>query len=130
MAVHVVGLPNNSGPCNKAFFGFHIHEGSNCTGNETDPFANTGTHYNPVSCPHPYHSGDLPPLLSNDGEALSIFYVGSFLPDEVIGRTLVIHDMPDDFRTQPAGDSGSKIACGEITLPPSYRPMPYGRRFQ
>lgn len=116
VAAHVVGLPDKTGPCGKSFYGFHIHSGSSCTGNETDPFADTGEHYNPYNCPHPHHIGDLPPLLSNNGEALSIFYTDLFLPEEVIGHTLVVHDMPDDFRSQPSGNSGIKIACGEIVL--------------
>ena len=43
-----------------------------------------------------------------------MFYTNRFVPEEIIGHTVVIHDMADDFRTQPAGDSGSKIACAEI----------------
>ena len=38
----------------------------------------------------------------------------SFFPEDVIGKTVVIHDRPDDFHTQPSGASGEKIACGEI----------------
>ena len=37
-----------------------------------------------------------------------------FTVREIIGKTVVIHNMPDDFRSQPAGDSGMKIACGVI----------------
>ena len=40
-------------------------------------------------------------------------YVPLF-PEDVIGKTVVIHDRPDDFHTQPSGDSGEKIACGKI----------------
>lgn len=112
--VSVSGLPGSEGECRENFFGFHIHEGAACTGNEADPFADTGQHYNPGNCPHPAHAGDFPPLLGNDGYALSIFYTDRFFPEEIVGRTVVIHSMPDDFRTQPSGDSGEKIACGEI----------------
>ena len=56
----------------------------------------------------------MPPLFGNDGFAMMMFYTDRFYPETVIGRTVVIHDMPDDFKTQPAGDSGMKIACGEI----------------
>lgn len=113
-ALHVIGLPCKNGPCSKTFYGLHIHEGGKCTGNENDAFANAGSHYNPGGCTHPNHAGDLPLLLGNKGEALSIFYSDSFSPLEVVGRTVIIHDMPDDFKTQPSGDSGMKIACGEI----------------
>lgn len=115
LAVHVIGLPSGSSSCSKQFFGFHIHEGSQCSGDSEDPFSSTGAHYNPGNCQHPQHAGDLPPLLGNQGEALSIFYIDSFSPEQVIGHTLVIHEMTDDLHSQPAGNSGMKIACGEIT---------------
>ena len=51
----------------QSFHGFHIHEGSDCTGTETDPFANAGTHYSPTNQEHPSHAGDLPPLLLSNG---------------------------------------------------------------
>lgn len=110
----VAGLPFEEGKCAERIFGFHIHTGDTCTGNAEDPFADTGLHYNPDSCPHPEHAGDLPPLFGNNGYALTMFYTNRFVPEEIIGHTIVVHDMPDDFRSQPAGDSGSKIACGEI----------------
>ena len=63
---------------------------------------------------HPRHAGDLPPVLSNDGTAWMEIYTGRFYPMDVVGRTIVLHEMPDDFKTQLSGDSGMKIACGEI----------------
>ena len=107
-------LPTSgSGNCGRVF-GFHIHEGDSCTGNTEDRFADTGAHYDGRSRRHPHHSGDLPPLFGNDGHALSIVLTDRFCVNEVIGRTAVIHDSPDDFMTQPAGNAGSKIACGVI----------------
>jgi len=79
-----------------------------------DPFADAGLHFNPASREHPEHAGDLPPLLSDAGRAYLAFVTGRFVPKEVIGRTMIIHDMPDGFTGQPAGNAGSKIACGEI----------------
>ena len=77
-------------------------------------FPNTGNHYNPDNVPHPEHAGDLPPLLSNNGYAWMNFYTGRLNLNDIIGRSLVIHSMADDFRTQPSGNSGDKIACGVI----------------
>lgn len=108
------GLPYENGSCKSRIFGFHVHEGEKCLGDASDPFADAGLHYNPENCPHPMHAGDLPPLFGNHGYALQLVYTDRFMPEEIIGKTLIIHDMPDDFRTQPAGDSGWKIACGEI----------------
>lgn len=110
----VRGLPQGAEPCSSNVFGFHIHEGNSCTGNSEDPFANAGSHYNPNSCLHPAHAGDLPPLFGNHGFAFMAFVTDRFSVNEVIGRTVIIHSSPDDFTTQPSGNSGKKIACGQI----------------
>jgi len=54
------------------------------------------------------------PLFSNSGYAWSSFLTNRFTVDQIIGRTVIIHSDPDDFTTQPSGNSGKKIACGEI----------------
>lgn len=110
----IYGIPEELERKYGGFFGFHIHEGKSCTGNSEDPFADTGSHYNPTKAAHPAHAGDLPPLMSHGGVAWMEVYTGRFYPEDVIGRTIVIHEMPDDFHTQPSGDSGMKIACGKI----------------
>ena len=108
ITAHVSGLPQaNTG----GFFALHIHEGSGCAG---DGFPDTLSHYNPSGRPHPEHAGDLPPLLSNDGEAYLSVLTNRFSLPDILGRTVVIHDGPDDFHSQPAGNAGSKIACGVI----------------
>lgn len=96
------------------FHGFHIHEGANCTGTMNDSFANAGSHYNPTNMPHPNHVGDLPPVLSSNGVVFSVFYTNRFFPEDIIGKTIIVHELPDDFITQPSGDAGAMIACGEI----------------
>lgn len=108
------GLPCSDGPCGARIFGFHIHEGGTCAGNMDDPFAEAMAHYNPCGCEHPQHAGDLPPLFGNKGYALSVFLTDRFSVRDIIGRTVIIHGSPDDFTTQPSGNSGKKIACGEI----------------
>ena len=115
-AVYASGLPTNDETCSTTFFGFHIHEGGSCTGNATDPFADTGAHLNPQKRPHPCHLGDLPPLAGSHGTALAVFYMGAFVPEDMAGHTVIIHEKPDDFTTQPSGNSGSKIGCGEIKV--------------
>lgn len=110
----VYGLPVNTGDCGVNIHGFHIHEGGSCTGNAQDPFANAGDHYNPSHCPHPAHAGDLPPLFSNHGFAWMLYYTEQFTIGDIIKRTVIVHEKPDDFMTQPAGNSGKKLACGII----------------
>lgn len=114
VAVEVTGIRDKAGMTMEGFLGFHVHEGAACTVTKDDPFADAGAHYNPEDKPHPDHAGDLPPLLVCNGEAWMMVFTGRFFPEDVIGRTVVIHDMPDDFHSQPSGDSGARIACGEI----------------
>lgn len=104
----VQGLPQSR---SGGFFALHIHEGTACTG---EAFADTGSHYNPGQLPHPRHAGDLPPLLSCSGSAYMAVLTDRFRIRDVLGRTVVIHSDADDFRTQPAGNAGAKIACGVI----------------
>lgn len=111
----VVNLPKSTKACHEPIFAFHIHSGNRCAGNTEDFFADAGMHYNPNGCPHPYHAGDLPPLFSADGRALSVCLSNRFTVAEIIGKTVMIHASPDDFTTQPSGNAGEKIACGVIT---------------
>lgn len=106
----VSGLPYEKVPPYGQFYGTHIHETGDCT----LPFDKTGNHYNPDSLPHPNHAGDLPPLLGNEGYAYSVVYTDRFELPDIIGRSLIIHSAPDDFTTQPSGNSGDKIGCGVI----------------
>ncbi len=115
VVANIFGLPYDRGECMDRVFGFHIHEGSSCQEVEgNDPFPGTLSHYNPAMCMHPGHAGDLPPLFGNQGHAFLAVLTNRFQVKNIIGRTVVIHDHPDDFKTQPAGDSGIKIACGVI----------------
>lgn len=93
-----------------SFYGLHIHEKGDCSHN----FADTGPHYNPNNQPHPYHSGDLPPIMSSDGYSWMCVFAQQLTLEEVIGRSVIVHGQADDFTTQPSGNSGEKIACGVI----------------
>ncbi len=114
ITAEIAGLPVNSDKCGGGVFGFHIHEGTECGGNEKDPFANAKGHFNPHNCPHPYHAGDLPPLFGSNGYAYMSVFTDRFELKDVAGRVIIIHSNPDDFTTQPSGGSGTKIACGKI----------------
>jgi len=114
VTAHIYELPTSNIKCQNGVFGFHIHEGEECTGNSTESFPYSKSHYNPKNCPHPYHTGDLPPLFENNGYAYMTVLTNRFTVEEVIGRVVILHDRPDDFITQPSGNSGEKIACGEI----------------
>ncbi len=105
--IEVINMPkDDSHP-----YALHIHEGNSCDDND---FESAKGNYNPKNQPHPMHAGDLPPLFSNDGYSYMRLYTNKFTPEQVIGRTVIIHNGADDFKTQPSGNSGAKMACGVI----------------
>ena len=114
VVIEVHGLNRELEELNSGFWGFHIHEGGRCAGNAMDYFAWTKMHYNLKMTKHPAHAGDLPPILSQDGVGWMAVYTKRFYPEEIVGRTAVIHSKSDDFISQPSGNAGEKIACGEI----------------
>ena len=110
----VFGLPTSNKICEYNIFAVHIHQNGNCSETINDPFSNVGSHYNPDGCLHSKHAGDLEPLFENKGYAYYSFITNRFSIDEIIGRSVIIHENVDDFTTQPSGNSGTKIACGII----------------
>lgn len=107
--------------------GIHLHEKGVCT---PPDFKSAGGHFNPTDKEHGfdnpkgYHQGDLPNLevgkngkvavqLSMHNVALQPGKPNSLLDED--GSSLVIHAGPDDYKTDPAGNSGDRIVCGEIT---------------
>lgn len=121
--VEVEGLPNykpaEAGKNPIGPHGFHIHQHGTCEmGNPNDPFKEAGEHWNPDNQPHGHHAGDFPVLFSNNGYARMSFFTDRFKVQDIIGKTVMIHENPDDYRTQPAGDSGKRIGCGVIRMNP------------
>ena len=103
--------------------GFHIHEFGDC---RTSDGASAGGHFNPRNQIHggpdseQHHVGDLGNILVDEqGNARVDFSLNtlSLSGDEsIIGRSVMVTERQDDFRTQPAGDSGARLACGTIGL--------------
>lgn len=114
VTTRLYNLPTSNNVCESKIFGFHIHNGNSCSGDSNDEFKNALDHYNPNNCKHPYHAGDLSPIFENNGYAYSSFLTNRFNISDIVGKVVVLHDMPDDFTTNPSGNSGSKIACGII----------------
>ncbi|MFP4017183.1 MAG: superoxide dismutase family protein [Halanaerobiales bacterium] len=95
--------------------GFHIHQNGSCeVGDPDNPFMAAGGHWAPDNQPHGNHAGDFPVLFSNKGRAIMCFFTNRFKPRDVIGRSIIIHQNPDDYRSQPAGNAGKRLACGVI----------------
>jgi len=102
--------------------GFHIHEAGDCSSGDG---MSAGGHFNPHGKPHgppsaaERHAGDLPALKADkDGRAKLDVAVDTITlrpgAASIIGRGLIIHADPDDYKTQPSGNSGARIACGVI----------------
>ncbi len=116
ITVYVTGLPNyQPGENPIGPHGFHIHQFGDCTiGDQNNPFQQAGEHWNPTNQPHGNHAGDLPVLFSNNGVAYMDVFTNKFTVDEVVGKAVIIHENPDDYRTQPAGNAGRRLACGIV----------------
>ena len=118
VSARITGLPeyraaDNDNPVGP--HGFHIHQVGDCTVSDPqNPFQEAGMHYDPDNQPHGNHAGDLPNLFSNHGCARMSVYTDRFKVEDIIGRAVIIHKHPNDFRTQPAGAAGPRLACGII----------------
>jgi Cu-Zn family superoxide dismutase len=109
--------------------GVHLHRVGKCEG---PAFASAGDHFNPTNKRHGLlnpdgpHAGDLPNItIGGDGKGRFESFTervslgaGSTSLFDADGTALVIHADPDDFRTDPSGNSGPRIACGVVQRPP------------
>ena len=119
---HVRLTANVSGLRSNAEFGFHIHEAGDCSSG--DGMSAKG-HFNPHGKPHGHtstqerHAGDLPNLKSDaNGNATATVLLDIITitpgPASVVGRGLIVHVQPDDYRSQPVGNAGARSACAVI----------------
>jgi Cu-Zn family superoxide dismutase len=102
--------------------GFHVHEKGDCSSGDG---MSSGGHLNPDGKPHgpptaAHHAGDLPALKADaSGTArVDARVAGTVLgpgPGDMAGKALIVHASPDDYTTQPTGNSGARIACGVIS---------------
>ena len=102
--------------------GFHVHEKGDCSAPDA---TSAGGHFNPTGQPHgdpkgaAHHLGDMPMLVADSsGNAKFKFEFGPATlrggPNDIVGRSVVVHADADDYATQPAGNSGARVACGVI----------------
>jgi Cu-Zn family superoxide dismutase len=102
--------------------GFHVHEFGDCSAADA---TSAGAHFNPTHEPHAgpdaaeRHVGDMGNIETDASGKAKLEYVDhqiSLTNDErsVIGRSVVVHAKADDLNSQPAGDSGARVACGVI----------------
>lgn len=121
--VHVVGEIGGLAPASE--HGFHIHEKGDCSAVDA---SSAGGHFNPGSQPHgrlghgAHHGGDGDNLVADaQGVAhvdahFSGVSLGTGAANDIAGRALIVHAAPDDYRSQPSGNAGARVACGIIRL--------------
>ncbi|QEL64329.1 superoxide dismutase, Cu-Zn family [Oryzomicrobium terrae] len=101
--------------------GFHVHEVGDCSA--PDGTSAKG-HFNPTGKAHgnstmgEHHAGDIPNLVADGSgvvrQRMDVMGMSLEGPTGIMGRAIVIHADPDDYKSQPAGNSGKRVACGVI----------------
>lgn len=102
----------------------HIHENGDCSAPDA---RSAGEHFNPTSRPHghpdtpeQHHSGDMYNIYADDKGTAAVenrateATLGDGATTDVVGKAVVVHEKTDDYKTQPGGGSGKRIACGVI----------------
>ncbi|GAB6196463.1 hypothetical protein PAGU2595_017730 [Lysobacter xanthus] len=119
--VHVTGELGGLAP--NSTHGLHVHEVGNCGAADA---SSAGGHFNPAGAPHgrpdagAHHAGDLPNITAGangvarvDAHVMGLTLGGPGATN-IVGRALVVHAQADDYASQPAGNSGARIACGVV----------------
>jgi Cu-Zn family superoxide dismutase len=119
--VHVSGDIGGLAPGSS--HGFHIHETGDCSAADA---SSAGGHFNPTASPHgkaeagAHHAGDIDNIVADASGVAHVnahvtgVSLGGGAADDIAGRAFVVHAAPDDYATQPSGNSGARIACGVI----------------
>ena len=103
----------------------HIHEHGDCSAPDA---MSAGGHWNPTSKAHgkwgqadgEFHLGDIGNIeVGADGKGIiefvtDLWTIGGGGPNDVVGKSIIVHAMPDDYTSQPTGAAGERIGCGEI----------------
>jgi Cu-Zn family superoxide dismutase len=109
--------------------GVHIHQNPVC---DAPDFKTAGGHFNPdkkqhgLQNPMGHHNGDLPGnIVIGEGHVGQISFTVDYLsltpgaPNSVLDHAIMVHEKPDDMKTDPTGNAGNRIACGVIIGPAS-----------
>ncbi len=103
--------------------GFHVHYKGDCSSG--DGMSAAG-HFNPTGKPHgahghgDHHAGDIPSLMADANGVANVNFESNTISlmggqsTNIIGRGVIVHKDPDDYKTQPTGNSGARLACGVI----------------
>ncbi len=103
----------------------HVHERGDCSAADG---SSAGGHFNPAAAAHGraespvHHLGDMDNLSANAAGVATVnirllgVTLGSGAANDILGRALVVHAGPDDYTSQPAGNSGARVGCGVIEM--------------
>ncbi|MBC5765900.1 superoxide dismutase family protein [Ramlibacter albus] len=102
--------------------GFHVHEKGDCSSGDG---MSTGGHFNPAGSAHGqhgagvHHAGDLPSLKADASGTARFSFETTALrvgdgANDVVGKGVIVHRDPDDYKTQPTGNSGPRLSCGVV----------------
>jgi Cu-Zn family superoxide dismutase len=101
--------------------GFHIHEKGDCSAADA---TSAGGHFNPTAKSHGdpatanHHGGDMPMLTADAGGVAMLDVLIDTITigggNDIVGRAVIVHKDADDYKTQPTGNSGARVACGVI----------------
>lgn len=121
--VHLTGEVGGLAP--NSTHAIHIHEKGDCSAADA---SSAGGHFNPAGAPHgkvgsgAHHGGDMDNIVA-DAEGVARVNVhasgvtlGGGAPNDVAGRAVIVHASQDDYKTQPTGNAGGRVACGIITI--------------
>jgi Cu-Zn family superoxide dismutase len=114
-AVHVETALNGLSP--GSTHGIHVHEKGDCSAPDG---MSAGGHYNPKGSAHgpqsgPHHEGDMPNIMAGSyGGTNASFDIAGVKLEDLVGKAVVVHRDADDYKSQPAGNSGPRIGCGVI----------------
>ena len=103
--------------------GFHVHEKGDCSSGDG---LSAGGHFNPGGKPHghhgmgEHHTGDLPSVKADASGVAAIHFESRTIrvggsANDIVGKGLIVHRDPDDFKPQPTGNAGPRLACAVIT---------------
>ena len=103
--------------------GFHIHEKGDCSAADA---SSAGAHYNPTNQPHggpdseKRHVGDFGNVKADESGKAHYERIDTVISlngdHSIVEKSVVIHQDPDDYVTQPSGNSGARVGCGVINV--------------
>jgi len=121
--VHLTGEVGGLSP--GSTHAIHIHEKGDCSAADA---SSAGGHFNPAAQPHgkvgsgAHHGGDMDNLVANAEGVAQVnahaegVTLGGGAANDVAGKAVIVHAAADDYRTQPTGNAGGRVACGIITV--------------